>query len=190
MSSEWLDPGDVAATYRGLGRGDDAIAVLRREFEGRPGRSTFRQLLDLAAAEGREATERSWALDRAAQLATEPFGTGAALIDIALGEDNLETAWVAARAYGGAGHMWQPLAMASVATHPIAAADLYRPGIEKDLTNPIAKLYPSIAARLATMRDLYIRGGAEPEFAAYVAEIRDRYGRRPSLMAALDRQGI
>jgi uncharacterized Zn finger protein len=185
----WLNPADVATTYRELGRIDDAIAVLRREFERQPGRSTFRQLLDFATAEGRGDAERAWALDRAAELATRPYGSGAAIIEIALGEGDLEMAWEAARAYG-AGCLWQPLAKASESTQPIAAADLYRPHVEKDLTHPNSKLYPDIAARLAVMRDLYVRGGAEEAFAAYVGGIREKYGRRPSLMMALDGEGL
>ena len=66
------------------------------------------------------------------------------------------------------------------------AADLYRPQLENDLRHPNTKLYPGIAATLATMAELYERGGRSADFASFIAQIRQDYGRRPSLMKALD----
>ena len=66
------------------------------------------------------------------------------------------------------------------------AADLYRPQLEKDLSYPNSKLYPDIAATLATMAKLYERGGRSADFASFIAQLRQDYGRRPSLMKALD----
>jgi hypothetical protein len=40
------------------------------------------------------------------------------------------------------------------------------------------------------MRDLYARAGADAEFGEYVADIRSRFGRRPSLMRELARRGL
>ena len=73
---------------------------------------------------------------------------------------------------------------------PVDAADLYRPHLEKDLRHPNTKLYPGIAATLATLAELYERGGRSADFAAFIAQIRQDYGRRPSLMKALDAKGL
>ena len=188
-NSFWLGYEDVARTYRSLGRVDDAFAVLRDLFSRRPEVATYRTLLDHAVEEGRWDEERGWALSKAAELATRRFGSGAALIEIHLAEGDLDAAWTAATAYGP-GHNWQALAAASVEARPVDAAELYRPGIEKDLVHTNSSLYPDIAKRLATMRDLYVRAGRESEFAEYAAELRERYKRRPSLMAALDRHRL
>lgn len=185
----WLGHDDVARTYRDLGRVDDAFAVLRDHFRRQPGLGTYRTLLDHALEEGRWDGERAWALEHASELATRPYGDGATLIEVALGEGDLDAAWAAATAHG-AGHQWQALARASMDTRPVDAAELYRPGIEGDLVHTQSSLYPDIAKRLALMRDLYEKGGRAEEFADYVAALRERYKRRPSLMSALDRQGL
>jgi uncharacterized Zn finger protein len=188
-NSYWLGYDDVARTYRQLGRVDDAFAVLRDHFARQPGLATYRTLLDHAVEEGRWDGERTWALEQAGELASQRFGSGAALIEIALGEGDLDAAWAAATTYG-AGHKWQALATASVDARPVDAAELYRPGIEKDLVHPNSELYPDIAKRLAVMRDLYAKGDRAEEFSEHVAELRERYKRRPSFMAALDRQRL
>ena len=56
--------------------------------------------------------------------------------------------------------------------------------------HPNTKLYPGIAATLATMAELYERGGRSADFASFIAQIRQDYGRRPSLMKALDAKGL
>jgi len=185
----WLDAVEVARLYAGLGRHDDALAVLRREFDQRPGRASYLPLLDFAAELGRWDEERAWALARAREQAAQSYVEGAALIEILLGEGDLDEAWRVAREYG-AGSMWEALAAASRETHPLDAASLYRPKVEADLTYPDTRLYPGIAERLAAMRDLHERGGAAEEFDEYVASIRQKYGRRTSLMAALDLRGL
>lgn len=186
----WLDPGVVARTYRDLDRVDDALQVLRREFSRAPGFATYRQLLDLARDVGRAQDMRTWALTFAREQAITAFGSGAALVEIALGEGDLDAAWEAANEFG-AGHLWQRLATASADSRPIDAAQLYRPGIDDDLAaGANSRLYPDIAKRLATMKELHTRGGEVARFEEYLASIRETYKRRPSLMRALDAAGL
>jgi hypothetical protein len=45
----WLSPSDVADTYRGIGRIDDAIAVLRADSVRQPAVHAYRSLLGFAA---------------------------------------------------------------------------------------------------------------------------------------------
>jgi len=80
--------------------------------------------------------------------------------------------------------------MQGAEARPVAAADLYRPQLENDLRRPNTKLYPGIAATLATMAELYERGSCSADFALYVAKVRQDYGRRPSLMKALQAKGL
>jgi len=185
----WLDPTIVAGDYLSLGRGADGIAVMRSEFVRRPELKTFRQLLDYADEVGQQEAERSWALAKSLELAAQPFGSAAVLVEIALAEGDLETAWSAARELG-AGYQWKKLADASADFAPLEAAALWRQDIEEDLTHPDSKLYADIAERLAKMRDLYHRAGAEDDFVMYLSELRKTYRRRPALMSALDRQGL
>lgn len=183
----WLLPSEVADTYLTAGRERDALDVLRSAFAASPGFAAFTQLLSFADPLGLRDAEREWAL--AAARATLHYARGPALVEIALGEGDLGAAWAAAHEFGP-GHRWRELAEASRETMPREAADLHRPGIEQDLRHPHADMYPKIADDLVVMRDLYARAGAEADFAAYVADIRTRFGRRPSLMAALDRRHL
>ncbi|OBG45362.1 hypothetical protein A5672_08955 [Mycobacterium alsense] len=178
----------VVDAYRGLGRDDDAIAVLRADFVRQPEVRAYRALLDFAAAIDRADTERAWAFDHAREEASGPR-QGAVLIQLALSEGDVDAAGEAADRYG-AGWVWQELATQGADARPIAAADLYRPRLEHDLRHPNTKLYPGIAATLATMAKLYERGGRSADFALYVAKIRQDYGRRPSLMKALKAKGL
>lgn len=187
-SDYWLSPSAVAETYRGLGRIDDAIAVLRNDFVRRPTVHAFRSLLDFAGMTDRADTERTWALDHARELGSGS-GSGAVLVQLALSEGDVGAAWEAADRYGP-GWAWQELATQGAEARPVAAADLYRPQLENDLRHPNTKLYPAIAATLATMANLYERGGGSADFALYIAKVRQDYRRRPSLMKALDAKGL
>jgi uncharacterized Zn finger protein len=184
----WLSPSDVAETYRGIGRIDDAIAVLRADFVRQPAVHSYRSLLDFAATIDRADTERAWALGHARELADGP-GAGSVLVQLSLGEGDMDAAWEAADRYGP-GWAWQELATRGAEARPAAAADLYRPQLENDLQRPNTRLYPGIAATLATMAELYERGGRSADFALYIAKIRQDYGRRSSLMKALQAKGL
>jgi hypothetical protein len=184
----WLSPSAVAETYRELGRTNDAIAVLRGDFVRQPAVRTFRVLLDFAATIDRADTERTWAFDHACELADGP-SAASVLVQLLLSEGDVDAAWEAADRYGP-GWAWQELATRGAEVRPIAAADLYRPQLESDLQRPNTKLYPGIAATLATMAKLYERGGRSSDFASYIAKIRHDYGRRPSLMKALKAKGF
>ena len=133
-----LSPSDVADTYRGIGRLDDAIAVLRADFVRHPAVHTYRLLVDFAATIDRADTERAWALDHARELASGP-GAGAVLVQLSLSEGDVDAAWAAADRHGP-GWAWKELAAQGAETRPVAAADLYRPQLEKDLRHPNSKL--------------------------------------------------
>jgi hypothetical protein len=182
----WLSPDDVAETYRGLGRIDDAVAALRADFVRQPSVGAYRVLLDFAAGVDRVDTERTWAFDHARQLAaSDRYAAGAVLVQLHMSDGDIDAAWLAADRYGP-GWAWRELADRGAEARPVEAADLYRPQLESDLRNPNSKLYPGIAATLATMAKLYERGGRSADFASFIAQIRQDYRRRPSLMKALD----
>lgn len=186
----WLSPDDVAKTYLELGRIDDAVGVLRADFVRQPTVQNYRVLIDFAAGVDRVDTERAWAFDHARQLAvSDRFAAGAVLVQLHMSDGDIDAAWQAADRYGP-GWAWRELAVRGADARPVDAADLYRPELEKDLRYPNSKIYPDIAARLATMAELYERGGRSADFASFIAQIRQEYGRRPSLMKALDAKGL
>lgn len=184
-----LDPTEVAQEYLARGRTDDAVGLYRTELARRPGVASFGALLDFADQVDRRTDEREWALAKLRELATAPYGSGAALVQIALSEHDLEAAWSVAEELG-AGHAWESLALALAADFPGRAAELHQPRVDEALTVTDSSRYPGIAQKLATMKSLCERSGEADDFAAYVEGIRTRYGRRPSLMKALDRAGL
>ncbi|MED5812875.1 hypothetical protein VST63_10935 [Mycolicibacterium sp. 050232] len=181
----WLSPDDVAKTYLELDRIDDAVGVLRADFVRQPSAQNYRVLLDFAAGVDRVDTEHAWALGHAEELATDRFAAGAVLVQLHLSDGNSEAAWEAADRYGP-GWAWKELAVRGADARPVAAADLYRPGLENDLRYPNSKIYPDVAERLATMAELYERGGRSDDFASFLAQLREDYRKRPALMKALD----
>lgn len=182
----WLSPDHVAATYKELGRIDDAVAVLRADFVRQPSVGAYRVLLDFAAGVGRTDTERAWALDQARELAaSDRFAAGAVLVQLHMSEGDIDAAWQAADRYGP-GWAWKELAVRGADARPVAAADLYRPQLEKDLQYPNSAIYPDIAERLAMMAELYEKSGRSADFASFMAQIRQDYRKRPALMKALD----
>jgi hypothetical protein len=174
--------------------------VLQAAFVQRVGPPTWRALLDFAARLNRDeelrewaiaAAEelREWAIAAAEELAGRPHGSGSDLINVYLSESRLEEAWRAAKRFG-AGSAWRALAEASAALRPREAAELYRPEIEARLVRANTAAYPEVAQLLADMRRLSVAAGEIDSFEAYLAELRDRYARRPSLLKALKPHGL
>lgn len=184
----WLDPNEVAAARLAAGREDDALEVLRTQFRQEPSAESFAALVRFADRLGRHDAEREGALTTA-RAAASGYAEGAVLVEIALSEGDLAAAWNAAQQYG-AGFRWRDLAAAGAGAMPRESADLYRPWLEDELRYPGTKKYGPIADTLALMRNLYRRAGAEADFDEYVADVRSRFGRRPSLMKALAQRGL
>ena len=115
--------------------------------------------------------------------------SGSDLIIVHLSESRVEEAWLAAKRFG-AGSAWRALAEASAALRPREAAELYRPEIEAQLVHANTAAYPEVARLLADMRQLSAAAGVADGFEEYLAELRDRYARRPSLLRALKAHGL
>ncbi len=185
----WITPDDAARDLLQRDRLDDAIDVLRREVARATDSRPYQQLLDFAAPMGRRDVEEAWAKRELRAKAHQPHGNGALLVQIALAERDVAGAWEIADELG-AGHAWQTLANASATDHPSRAASLRRARLEPDFAHADTRLYGPIARELRTIRDLMERAGEGEEFATYLSEIRQRYGRRPSFIAELDRRGL
>jgi uncharacterized Zn finger protein len=187
--ASWLTPEGVAEAFVDRGRPEEALAVQRKAFAERPEVPRFRALIELAERVGSAQDERATAFELLAEKARAPYGSGAARVQIAIAERDLETAWQVAQEYG-AGYAWQELAGALMADHPGRAAELHQPHIDEALKVTDSSRYVGIAAQLSLVKELCGRSGQSVEFAAYVDGIRQRYGRRPALMAAMDRHGL
>lgn len=182
----WLSPEDVANRYAAHGRPDDALAVLRRAFARQPGRAAYEVLSRVADRLGVGNVERTWAVEEAKRIARRPHMTGQALVEIALGDDDVERAWAAADDFG-AGNAWRRLAEASKESMPMRAVGLHLEALAPKLERADRGAYADVAAQLREMREYYKRGGAVADFEVLVRSLRDTYRRRPSFIATLDK---
>lgn len=185
-----LAPDDAADTYMDQGRVEDALALLRDGFRRQPGAAAQRRLLRIAERVGRQDAERAWALGTAREHATQPHGTGAALVDVALADADLDAAWQAAEEFG-AGEQWRQLVDASMQARPLDAAALLRAQVDEALTGRAdSRIYPGVTSELLRIRALHTAGGDRQGFVDYLAQLRSAYARRPSLIKQLDAAGL
>jgi uncharacterized Zn finger protein len=182
-----LSTDTAASMYQAVGRLDNAIAVRRDAFARDAGRSTFATLLEAGCLAGRRDSERDWALAEVARQAAGDYGTGAAMIDIALAEGDAQRALQAARRFG-AGAMWQALADACAHTMPAAAAELYQSQVAQLLERADTRNYRTAVQHLGKVRELFAAMDQLPAFDVYLERIRDANKRRPTFMAMLDRR--
>jgi uncharacterized Zn finger protein len=177
----------AASMYQAVNRRDEAIAVRRDAFTRHAGRSTFAALLEAGRLAGRRDAERDWALAEVARQAAGDYGSGAAMIDIALAEGDAQRALQAARRFG-AGGMWRALADACAHTMPAAAAELYQSQISELLERADTRNYRTAVQYLGKVRELFAAMDQLPAFDVYLERIRDANRRRPSFIALLDRR--
>ncbi|WP_157557530.1 SWIM zinc finger family protein [Intrasporangium oryzae] len=182
----WLDPVEVADRYLAHDRRDDALAVLRRAFSRQPGRAAYEVVGRFADRLDHGAVERAWARDEARRAAQGPHATGQALVEIFLGDGDLEAAWGAADEFGP-GDAWSRLAEASKEVRPMQAVALHLAALRPKLERADPRMYAEVAKQLVTMRAFYEAGGALDAFEALIRELRETYRRRPTFIAALDR---
>lgn len=182
----WLDPREVADRYLEHDRPGDALAVLRRAFSRQPSRAAYDVVGRFADRLGLGPVERAWALDEARRAAQRPHATGQALVEIALGDGDLDAAWAAADEFG-AGDAWSRLADASKDSCPMRAVGLHLAALRPKLERADPRTYAEVAKQLVTMRAFYEAGGALDEFEALLGDLRETYRRRPTFIAALDK---
>ena len=182
----WLDPREVAERYLAHDRRDDALAVLRTAFSRQPGAAAYDVLGRFADGLGLGSVERAWALDEARRAAQGPHATGQALVEIALGDGDLDAAWAAADEFGS-GEAWWRLAEASQHTLPMRAIELHLTSLRPKLERADARTYTEVAKQLVTMRAFYEAGDALDDFEALLRDLRETYRRRPTFIATLDK---
>lgn len=185
----WIEPREASDLYVEAGRPDDALAVWQQRYAKAPSPASWRDLLDFATSVDRHDELRGWAITTAEEQAGRPHSNGAALIAIHLSEGRVDEAWAAADAYGP-GHAWQSLARAGGTDRAVDAARLYRGVIEAGLVQADIRVYRRVATLLVEMRKLCAAADDRLAFDAYVADLRQRFARRPLFLKALKAQRL
>jgi uncharacterized Zn finger protein len=163
------------------GRAPDAVAHLHRLFEKRPDVDVYGRLCKLGG-EAARARAMAFLKQRAMKAVPSAWEYPAdILLRILTMEKRYEDAWVVARAHSTPIQSREALARASEATHPAEAIETYAErvaGLVNSGTNPAYAEAAELVARMAMLR-------APAEQAAYVADLKARFGRKRNFMKLL-----
>jgi hypothetical protein len=107
------------------------------------------------------------------------------LIEVLLGDDEVEHAWRLAVEHGCPQPLWMDLARAREGEHPLDVVAVYQREINDLLDRKRAQRYGEVVTHIMHIGDLYDRAGAEDEFASYLDDLRRRYKPRTKFLALL-----
>lgn len=198
----------VLAAYLERGQPDDLVGLVWARFEKRPSATTYARLRDWSQRAGRWGELRPKALgllqanvERAATqtaptaraTASRRWGTAQrpqppphrTLIEVLLGDGELEAAWRLAQEHGCDPPMWMALARAREHEHPLDAVSVYQREIEDLIDRQQTHWYEQAVDLVVHVVDLYARAGAEDGSATYLDDLRERHKRRTKFMAML-----
>jgi hypothetical protein len=165
----------------------EVLALRRAQHERMPSSSTYRALR--AAAEALDA----WALEQEAARATLERTDARGFVDALLGDDEIELAWRAALAAPRdalGSQLWLRLAERRERHRPADALAVYQRIADEVLEQPDRRAYRSAARILQRARSAAQAAGELDAFAEYLMGMRERYRRRPTLIAILDKAGL
>jgi hypothetical protein len=193
-SSHWTDAlrEQLVGLLLDNGRGDEAVAMYREDFERRPLHQVFLKLQKTAEQTGRWEELRGWALG----IMREQAHTGeyrrnktGELISALLSERLADEAWETAANEPGqvSEHLWLQLIDLREKDHPTDVleplARLIEIGVEKTSDK---YRYQKTIKTLERLRDDYERVGDAVGFHEYLVGLRERQRRKYSFIAKLD----
>ena len=176
---------DLAARVYGR-RGDrETLLQLRREQHGHmPSASSYDLLQQAARAVG------TWPDEREAARSTLSDNDRGALVDVLLADDEPETAWRVATEQGdwdAGDRRWMRLAVARETSNPGDALEVYLRLADKELETTGRAAYTRATRILTRAKLVAARAGRTAEFAEHLDGLRERYRRRPTLIAMFDK---
>ena len=196
----------VLAAYLARGRIDDLIALVWDRFETRPSATSYARLRDWATradrwaelrpnaldelrtnaergasttATARSAAARRWGTERPAPA---PYET---LIEVLLGDDEIEEAWRVAVELGCSQRLWLALATAREADHPLEVISVYRREIEDLIDRKQTHWYEQAVRHVVHVGELYARAGTVEEFSTYLDDLRHRHKPKTKFLSML-----
>src|SRR5215218_2689043 len=165
----------------------EVLALRRAQHERMPSSSTYRALR--AAAEAIDA----WPLEQEAARGTLRRADARGFVDALLGDDEVELAWTAAAAAPDdalGSDLWLRLAERRERDRPAEALAVYQRIADEVLERADRRAYHSAARILQRARAAAQAAGELDAFAEYLTDLRERYRRRPTLIAILDKANL
>lgn len=163
------------------GRKSDAEAQLRRAFEKAPSLALYARLRALGGTEAGERAVEFLESRLVTEQRTAWYEPADLLIRILADEKKFDAAWAAVRRHGASMGVRETLARASEAGHPAEAVEVYARRVHQLAEQGGNPAYAEAAELVARMAGL--RGAAEQ--AAYVAMLKERFGRKRNFMKLL-----
>jgi hypothetical protein len=163
------------------------LALRRAQHERMPSSSTYRTLR--RAAEVLDA----WPLEQDAARATLQRTDARGFVHALLDDDELDLAWSAATAapWDALGsELWLRLAERRERDRPADALMVYQRIADEVLEEADRRAYLSAARILQRARATAHAAGEFDAFAEYLTGLRERYRRRPTLIAILDKASL
>src|SRR5215210_5760209 len=165
----------------------EVLALRRAQHERMPSLPTYRALR--RAAEALEA----WPLEQDAARATVQRADVRGFVDALFGDDEVGLAWSAAAAAPQdalGSHLWLRLAESSERDRPADTLAVYQRIADEELETADRRAYRSAARVLQRAQAAAQAAGEHDVFAEYLTRLRERYRRRPTLIAILDKANL
>jgi hypothetical protein len=170
-------------------RGDDeALLELRREqHERMPSANSYDLFQQAAKAVG------VWPAEREAARSILSAHDRGDLVDVLLADGESEAAWRVATGapdWDPGERRWMRLAVAREASNPADALEIYLRLADKELETTGRAAYIRATRILKRAARAAAGAGRTAEFADHLHALRERYRRRPTLIAMLDKSGL
>jgi hypothetical protein len=165
----------------------EVLALRRAQHERMPSSATYRALRSAAETLG------AWPLEQDAARATLQRADPRGFVDALLGDGDVELAWSAAAAAPQdaiGSDLWLRLAESSERDRPADALSVYQRIADEVLERADRRAYHSASRILQRARAAAQAAGELGAFAEYLTCLRERYRRRPTLIAILDKAGL
>jgi uncharacterized Zn finger protein len=186
----------LADRYASAGRQNDLLALRRSRFEAERTLAGYQSLRQAAESTGTWATEREQALSLLSADAASargrprlPWASGPVLIDVLLGDGEVDEAWTAADGVASQ-EQWLRLADAVAASRPADALPVYLHAIEPLRAQTGNGVYEQVARLLLAARGCHRALGTPVEFDRYLALFRTDQKRKRNLMKILNQKGL
>lgn len=163
------------------GRDADAEAHLWRAFEKAPSLELYQRLCKTGGPAARDRAIERLQSRLAREKPSAWFYPADLLISILIEEEQFELAWAHTREHGASDGLKEKLAQASESTHPREALKIYAERVNRLAQFGGDGAYAEAAALIGHMAGL--RGASE--HAAYLADVKTRFGRKRNFMKLL-----
>jgi uncharacterized Zn finger protein len=192
----------LADAYQEVGRHDEAMSLIWREFVDRPMLPSYELLCRHGEAARVWPAWREVVLGHLRSIATPTAGSvqdpvrrwgepegHSTLVSVFLWEGDADAAWTEAVEGGCRHELWMRLAELREGEHPEDAIEIYRRDVDRTIDAKNNRAYAEAVDRMKRIRRLMDRGGQGDDFGAYAASVRAANKPKRNLMKLFDAKG-